>query len=62
MDGVEATQAIRKMQPPHVRLQVVAVSASAAGDDEHAMLLAGCNSFLPKPVRLATLRTMLAPQ
>jgi signal transduction histidine kinase/ActR/RegA family two-component response regulator len=59
MTGVEATQAIRQL----VELQdvvIIATSASVFDTDRQQSLLAGCNAFLPKPIRVAQLFELLA--
>ena len=60
MDGVEATSKIRESHPD---LPIVALTANAFESDRQAMLEAGCNEFLSKPVDsmkcLATIEALI---
>ena len=54
MDGWEAMRQLRQL-PDFKRVPIVAVSASAFGDDQRNSLAAGANAFLPKPIILSRL-------
>ncbi|NUO78545.1 PAS domain S-box protein [candidate division KSB1 bacterium] len=54
MDGFEATRRIRQL--PHCEhTPIIALSASVFEHNREASLSAGCNDFIPKPVRLEVL-------
>lgn len=60
MDGLEATQQIRKFEQEHqTRVPILAVSASILSGETEALFQAGMNGFLPKPVRLDSLERVL---
>ncbi|MEM7345738.1 MAG: response regulator, partial [Chloroflexota bacterium] len=49
MDGIEATKLLR--QTPGIQnVNIIAISASAFGEDRQRCLDAGCNIFMTKPV------------
>jgi len=48
MDGFEATREIRKFNPD---VPIIALTAYAFSDDRNLSLQAGCNDFLPKPMK-----------
>jgi signal transduction histidine kinase/ActR/RegA family two-component response regulator len=54
VDGLELARALRSDAATH-RLPILAVSASASVYSSQEALDAGCNRFLPKPLRLAAL-------
>jgi CheY-like chemotaxis protein len=54
VDGLDLARALRASEATH-DLPIVAVSASASRYSGQEALDAGCNRFLPKPVRLAGL-------
>lgn len=59
MDGIEATQEIRKLDTPYV--PVIALTANAQKEVEEACFAAGMDSFLTKPIsRVAIQRTLEA--
>jgi CheY-like chemotaxis protein len=61
LTGMQVTQALR--QQAELRdVVIVATSASVFDRDRQQSLLAGCNAFLPKPIRLAQLCEILAAQ
>jgi CheY-like chemotaxis protein len=61
LTGMQVTQALR--QQAELRdVVIVATSASVFDRDRQQSLLAGCNAFLPKPIRLAQLCEILATQ
>ncbi|HSI22868.1 MAG TPA: ATP-binding protein [Methylophilaceae bacterium] len=59
MDGLDATRAIRQMSGCE-EIPIIAVSASASGQDEESSLAAGMNVFLPKPIELDRLLASMA--
>ena len=59
LDGLAATRALREM-PKFFATPIVAVSASAFGEDCERSLAAGCNRHLAKPVKLYELAEALA--
>ncbi|MCC5955624.1 MAG: response regulator [Natronohydrobacter sp.] len=56
MDGLQATQEIRKFD---ANLPIIGVSANAFAVDRDACLAAGMSDFMPKPVTSATLAEMI---
>ncbi len=59
IDGLETTRRLRR-QPEFDDLPVIAVSASAFGEDRLNSLLAGCCEHIPKPLRFSKLLKQLA--
>jgi CheY-like chemotaxis protein len=59
MTGVEATRAIRQL-PELQGVVIIATSASVFDADRQQSLLAGCNAFLPKPIRAQQLLNLIA--
>jgi predicted ATPase/signal transduction histidine kinase/FixJ family two-component response regulator/tRNA A-37 threonylcarbamoyl transferase component Bud32 len=49
INGLEATRRIRKL--PNQNIVIIATSASVFDFDQQRSLEAGCNDFLPKPIR-----------
>jgi CheY-like chemotaxis protein len=61
MNGFEATRQLRQ-RPEFASLQqviIIATSASAFDQDQQQSLNAGCNGFLPKPIRSTVLFQLL---
>lgn len=58
MTGLEAAQAIRQ-KPELKSIPIIAVSASVFETDETNSKLAGCDAFLPKPVEIESLLSLL---
>jgi predicted ATPase/signal transduction histidine kinase/DNA-binding NarL/FixJ family response regulator len=56
--GIEAAQEIRK-RPELRETRIVAASASVLQPDREQSRLAGCDAFLPKPIKLASLLEVL---
>lgn len=48
MDGLEATRLIRERDKD---IPIIAITANAFPSDEESALAAGCNTFIPKPVK-----------
>ncbi|KAH7064690.1 putative histidine kinase HHK1p [Macrophomina phaseolina] len=60
LDGYDATKEIRKHPNPIVRdILIIAMTASAISGDKEKCLEVGMNNYLAKPVRAATLKTLL---
>ncbi|MBR0643614.1 ATP-binding protein [Plastoroseomonas hellenica] len=60
MDGMEATRRIRALPPPHNRIPVLAVTASALPEQVEACRAAGMDGHLPKPIDRRALAAALA--
>ena len=52
MNGVEATRAIKKIKPA---IPVIATTAFAIPGDREVFLNAGCDDYIPKPIRAGEL-------
>ncbi len=50
VDGVEATQCIRKLGDKYLKLPVIALTANAMAGDEERYLGLGMNDYVPKPI------------
>jgi signal transduction histidine kinase/DNA-binding LacI/PurR family transcriptional regulator/CheY-like chemotaxis protein len=61
MTGMAATQAIRQHEQLH-NVVIIATSASVFDADRQQSLLAGCDAFLPKPIRVEQLLALLEAQ
>lgn len=59
MDGLETTRRLRQL-PDFKDVPVIAISASASGDDEKNSLLAGADAFMSKPIHRERLLTRVA--
>ncbi|HXA29924.1 MAG TPA: response regulator [Candidatus Angelobacter sp.] len=59
MDGIEATQTIRRLQPEGEGPRIVAMTADVMNDDRDRCLAAGMDAFVPKPVRAESLLAVL---
>ncbi len=58
MDGLEATRRIRAFSPP-LDVIIIAISASAFGEDRRKSLEAGCDDFVTKPFNINDVREKL---
>ncbi len=58
MGGVEATQRIRKDQTLQ-DIVIIALTASAMTGDKEAILAAGCDDYLSKPIEPGTLQSTI---
>ena len=58
MDGLEAMRRLRQL-PGFKAVPIIAVSASASGDNEASSFAAGASAFLPKPIDLGQLLTQV---
>ncbi|KAB2575560.1 Sensor protein GacS [Lasiodiplodia theobromae] len=60
LDGYDATKEIRRHPNPTVReVLIIAMTASAISGDKEKCLEVGMNNYLAKPVRAATLKSLL---
>jgi PAS domain S-box-containing protein len=59
MTGTEAAQAIRQLEATP-EMVIIATSASVLDTNREQSLLAGCDAFLPKPIRVEQLLELLA--
>lgn len=55
MDGLQATQAIRKSSKENQSMIIIAMTANAMEEDKKRCLAAGMNDFISKPVKLEAL-------
>jgi CheY-like chemotaxis protein len=58
MDGLTATRELRK-RPRGQRLPIIALTAKAMKDDQERCLLAGANDYIPKPLDIEMLLSLL---
>lgn len=56
MNGVEATREIKKMKP---MIPIIATTAFAIPGDREVFLKAGCDDYIPKPIRANELIDMI---
>ena len=55
MDGIAATQIIRRMRDDYKDVPIIALTANAVGNAKEMFLNAGMNDFIPKPIEVRTL-------
>ena len=55
MDGIAATQVIRRMRDDYKDVPIIALTANAVGNAREMFLNAGMNDFIPKPIEVRTL-------
>jgi signal transduction histidine kinase/CheY-like chemotaxis protein len=60
MDGYRATEEIRSLEQPGMRIPILALSANSLPEDRARCLRSGADLFLTKPVNLADLCAALA--
>lgn len=60
LDGIEATRAIRALDPPASDTPILAISADSLPDRRRIYFDAGIDSFLPKPIVSGQLLEMIA--
>jgi CheY-like chemotaxis protein len=58
MDGLQATRAIRQKGPG--QLLIIAMTANAMPEDYQECLAAGMDDYVSKPVRIETIKDMIA--
>ncbi len=56
MNGYEATRIIKNLNP---KILVIAQTAYAMTNDREKILKAGCDDYIPKPIRLSSLMEVL---
>ena len=59
MDGKQATQEIRALEPPGAHLPIIAVTAHAMTGDRDGILEAGLDDYLTKPLRKQELARLI---
>ncbi len=60
MNGLQATEEIRRILPPERQPRIVAITANALSGDRQRCLDAGMDDYLSKPVRQDQLAAVLA--
>lgn len=59
MDGLTATRAIRKLEPPQGDIPIIAMTANAMKEDRDECISAGMNYFVAKPVNASKVQKAL---
>ena len=60
MDGITATQKIRKLETPGVRTPIVALTANVMKEEKDRYLASDMDGFLPKPLDLKSLSALIS--
>ena len=60
MPGIDGFETVRQMRELGVSAPIIALSALSMKQDKERALEVGCNAFVPKPVDLEKLRTIIA--
>jgi hypothetical protein len=60
LDGLEATRRLRVREGNGRRIPVIAMTANVSTGDREQCVAAGMDDFMPKPIKLDTLKEMLA--
>lgn len=60
IDGLETTRRIRSSEPEGQRIPIIATTASVMAGDRETCMNAGMDDYLPKPVSLSDLSTMIS--
>ena len=59
VDGLQATEAIRRLPKPYCDLPIIALTADVVDESRERVLAGGMDGFLPKPVNLHALERKL---
>ncbi|MEM8784694.1 MAG: response regulator [Pseudomonadota bacterium] len=59
MDGIAATQEIRRMDGPLANIPIIALTAHAMDDERETLLGAGFDDFMAKPIAVAVLLSLV---
>tara|TARA_R110000868_G_scaffold42681_2_gene144027 strand:- start:6892 stop:9945 length:3054 start_codon:yes stop_codon:yes gene_type:complete len=59
LDGMEATKLIRQIPGKEINPVIIALTANVSQDHKKSCLDAGMTDFLPKPIRVQTIRSLL---
>jgi two-component system, sensor histidine kinase and response regulator len=59
MDGLEATQMIRRLESGEAHIPIIAITAAAMRADQERCLAAGMDNYISKPINFAELRNTL---
>lgn len=59
MDGIAATEEIRRLLPEKAQPHIIALTANATVEDRKACERAGMNAYISKPIRIETLASAL---
>ena len=59
MDGITAMEHIRKRKDAHAKVPIIALTAKAMRDDQERCLRAGANDYVPKPLDVDVLLSLM---
>jgi CheY-like chemotaxis protein len=59
MDGLQATREIRKRGGWLAKVPIIAITAKAMQDDQDRCMQAGCNDYIPKPLDVEVLLSLI---